>query len=238
MWQPGLKGDESSSVSDYPIKNKCVWIYYSHCLIWKFNVLGAPALYDSVTHCNQATSNGYVKDLGKVSWHLQWTCCKAMTHFSVTGLYLITMKPYRVERQKKWGCLSWQKWLCELNHCEVLYLDCFSLENSAKSKIISIIACIADIKQIENAAFLFNLHLQHIEFLSGYNYNLFISEEKCPSGVLPISTRGRDKISNEPFSTSTLKLPIRWQISPATDLSKFSTRVFFIILFFFFFCQF
>lgn len=61
------------------------------------------------------------------------------------GLYLITMKPYREEREKKWGCLSWKKWLCEPNHWEILYLDCFSLENSAKSKRISIIVCIADI---------------------------------------------------------------------------------------------
>lgn len=160
-------------------------------------------------------------------------CCKAMTHFSVTGLYLITMKPYRVEREKKWGCLSWKKWLCEPNHCEVLYHDCFSLENSAKSKIISIIACNADIKQIENAAFLFNFStcnffqlLQYIKFLSGYNYNLFISDKKCPFGVLSISSWSRDKFSNEPFSTRTLKLPISWQILPATDPSIFLTGFF------------
>lgn len=157
-----------------------------------------------------------------------------MTHFSVTGLYLIAVKLYRVKREKKWGCLSWKKRLCEPNHCEVLYLDCFSLENSAKSKIISIIACIADIKQIENAAFLSNSStcnffqlLQYIKFPSGYNYKLFINDKKCPFGVLPISTLSRDKFSNEPFSTSTLKLAISWQILPATDLSKFSTVFFF-----------
>lgn len=151
------------------------------------------------------------------------------------GLYLITMKPYRVERERKWGCLSWKKWLCEPNHCEILYLDCFSLENSAKSKRISIIACIADIKKIENAALLFNFStcnffqlLQCIKFLSGYNYNLFISDKKCPFGVLPISTRSRDKFPNEPFSTGTLKLPISWQILPATDPSIFSTVCFFL----------
>lgn len=162
-------------------------------------------------------------------------CCKAMTHFSVTVLYLITMKPYREEREKKWGCLSWKKWLCEPNHCEVLYRDCFSLENSAKSKIISIIVCIADIKQIENA-FLFDFStcnffqlLQYIKFLSEYNYNLFISDKKCPFGVLPISSWSRDMFSNEPFSTSTLKLPISWQILPATDLSIFSTAFFFFL---------
>lgn len=153
-----------------------------------------------------------------------------MTHFAVIGLCLITMKPHRVEREKKCGCLSWKKWLREPNHCEVLYLDCFSLQNSAKSKIISIITH-ADIKQIEIAAFLFSLHLPHIKSLSGYNKGLFITEEKCPFEVLPISTWGRDKFSNEPFSTSTLKLPISWQISPAADLSKFSTRCFFNYLF-------
>lgn len=46
------------------------------------------------------------------------------------------------------------------------------------------------------------------------NQDLFITEEKCPSEVLPNSTGGRDKISKEPFSTSTLKLPISQQISP------------------------
>lgn len=79
----------------------------------------------------------------------------------------------------------------------------------------------------ENAAFPFSLLLQHIKSLSRYNYNLFLGEEECLSGVLPISTWGRDKFSNEPFSTSILKVPISWQISPATDLSKFSMRCFF-----------
>lgn len=159
-----------------------------------------------------------------------------MTHFSVTGLYLISMKSYRVEREKKWDCLSWKKWLCEPHHCEVLYLDCFSLENSAKSKIISIMVCIADTKRIENAAYLFNFSacnffqlLQYIKFLSGYNYNLFISDKKFPFGVLPISSQSRDKFFNEPFSTSTLKLPISWQNLPVTDLSIFPT----VFLFFF-----
>lgn len=54
-----------------------------------------------------------------------------------------------------------------------------------------------------------------------------LSVTKCPFGVLPIGTKSRDKFSNEPFITSTLKLPISWKILPATVLSKFSTGFFF-----------
>lgn len=58
-----------------------------------------------------------------------------------------------------------------------------------------------------------------------------LSVTKCPFGGLPISTQSKDKFSNESFSTSTLKLPISWQILPATDLSIFSTVFFFLFFF-------
>lgn len=121
------------------------------------------------------------------------------------------LKEVAVWTEPLWGFISWL--LLSEKLCQVYN----NFHNSMNCRY-----------KAENAAFLFSLLLEHIKSLSRYNYNLFLkSEEECLSGVLPISTWGRDKFSNEPFSTSILKLPISWQISPATALSKCSMRCFF-----------